>query len=127
MRRTSVLVIHADVDAADIMRLRLRVSCACDTSVAHDARQALEALHRRVPDVIVIDVPRRNEEALELVRQLRAADRVGASLLIALTEIGADAQPLRAGCDHHVARPPDMQILRGLIQDVSRSGRPDVS
>lgn len=121
VRRRSVLIIHDDVDAADVMRLRIRAYCACDTSVANGFRHALDEAGRVLPDVVVLDVDWPATETLKIVRQLRADARFSATMLIALTGYpGAAAASIEAGCDHHLPKPPDMHALRALIQGHGR-------
>ena len=122
VKRRSVLIIDDDVDAADVMRLRIRAYCACDTAVANGFRHALDEAGRVLPDVVVLNVGWPATDVLKIVRQLRADARFRETMLIALTDYPhAAAASIEAGCNHHLPKPPNMHVLRALIQEQGRA------
>ena len=70
------------------------------------------------PDVIVLDIGMPGMDGYEVARRLRAMPRHASTRLIALTGWGQDEDITRsreAGIDHHLVKPPDLDVLRDLI------------
>jgi signal transduction histidine kinase/CheY-like chemotaxis protein len=109
LRHVSVLVVDNEADAREAVAIGLgrhgaRVATACSAS------EALDAIARERPDVLVADVRMASDDGYALLRQLRALppERGGATPAIALTGYGAQqdrADALRAGFQMHVSMP----------------------
>jgi signal transduction histidine kinase len=109
LQDVSVLVVDDEADAREAVAIGLgrhgaRVATACSAS------EALDAIARERPDVLVADVGMPNEDGCALLRKLRALppERGGATPAIALTGYAAlqdRAEALRAGFQMHVSTP----------------------
>ena len=72
------------------------------------------------PEVVVLDIGLPVMDGYEVARRLRATEQTQASLLIALTGYGQDADRERAreaGFDHHLTKPADPDELARMIID----------
>lgn len=84
---------------------------------AHDGVQGLSSLLSLRPEVALIDIGLPGLSGLDVARQARAAGYAGR--MIALSGYGGAADvrdALRAGFDHHLAKPADFDRLRELIE-----------
>jgi CheY-like chemotaxis protein len=82
--------------------------------------EALEALERERPDVLVSDIEMPGEDGFVLIRKLRALrpERGGATPAVALTGLYSAedrAQLLRAGFQYHVPKPVDARRLTAVV------------
>ncbi|WP_221353212.1 response regulator transcription factor [Streptomyces beigongshangae] len=96
------------------------------TAVA-DGDQALAAVRRDPPDVLVLDVMMPGTDGLQVCRALRAeGDRTPVLMLTALVETADRIAGLDAGADDYVVKPFDVEEvfarLRALLR---RTGPPD--
>ena len=84
-------------------------------SNAGDAEQALEAIRRRMPDMILMDIGLPGMDGLTLTRKLKAADATKRIRVVALTAFamkGDEQKALDAGCDGYIAKPFNTRSLR---------------
>ena len=93
-----------------------------EVRTAENAEQALQALERSVPDIILMDIQMPGMDGLALTRHLRRD--WGSSLrhvpIVALTAsaIKGDEQIARAaGCDGYITKPIDTRTFVNLVRD----------
>jgi PAS domain S-box-containing protein len=116
-----LLVVDDDADTREAIGfLLLRAGAVVETVAS--AREALAAIERSRPDVLIADIGMPGEDGYELIRQVRALppERGGRMPAVALT---AYARPedreraLAAGYEEHVAKPVEpeklIEMLRG--------------
>ncbi len=75
---------------------------------AEDGHQALAAVERALPDVILMDLSIPGIDGWEVTRRLKADARTRAVPIIALTAHamrGDEERARAAGCDHYLAKP----------------------
>jgi CheY-like chemotaxis protein len=122
-----VLIIEDNRDAAESFRDALMLA-GHEVAVAYDGGTGLAKARELKPQVILCDIGLPGDiDGYGVARGIRM-DPFGASIfLVALTGY---AQPedqqmaLAAGFDMHVAKPPDMALLRRLLSDpTSGEGR----
>ncbi len=89
---------------------------------AHNGEVALDALARRRPDLILMDVQLPKLSGLEVTRRVRADPSLAQIPIIAITSFalsGDDRLALDAGCNAYVAkpfRPRDLlEMIRGFL------------
>lgn len=89
---------------------------------AHNGQAALDALTRRRPDLILMDVQLPKLSGLEVTRRVRADPALAQIPIIAITSFalsGDDRLALDAGCTAYVAkpfRPRDLlEMIRGFL------------
>jgi DNA-binding response OmpR family regulator len=95
---------------------------------AESAEEARELLRTQFPDLALIDLGLPDEDGLELLRAVRAADRVAGTLdpempLLVLTGRASELDQLRAfdrGCDDYLVKPFSYAELRARIRALLR-------
>lgn len=95
-----------------------------EVSVARDGEQALEAIARDVPDLVLLDVMMPGKTGLEVCQHVRANDRLRAVRIVMLTAKGREtdvAKGLALGANAYVTKPFSTRDLvakvRALLQD----------
>jgi CheY-like chemotaxis protein len=94
-----------------------------EADCVHDGPSALQAVERKHPDIVVLDIGLPGMDGYEVARRLRERDRD--LPLIAVTGYGQDSDRKRseqAGFDHHFTKPVDPLELESYIAKLSRSG-----
>ena len=123
-----VLVVEDDDDAREVARAILEQAGAV-VVCAEGARQAVEALEKDPPQVVVSDIAMPGEDGHEFLRRLRALprDRGGRIPAVALTASDTRETRLRsreAGFHYHLTKPADhkqlIEIIAALVRLTSR-------
>jgi signal transduction histidine kinase/CheY-like chemotaxis protein len=122
----ALLVVDDDGDTRDLLATTLRAEGA-DVTTAGSVAEALSALERRRPDVLVSDISMPGEDGYTLVRRLRALEAPSGGEIPALA-LTAHARPedseqaYLAGFDAHVAKPvsPD-KLAQAIARLVARA------
>jgi CheY-like chemotaxis protein len=120
-RRLRILVVEDNQDAAESLAMMLEL-WGHEVRVAYDGAAALRQAEAATPDVIISDLGLPGMDGYELARQLRARPGSGRVVLIALSGYGRDEdrrQAAEAGFDHHLVKPPEMDMLLQLIGNVA--------
>ena len=115
-RPCRVLVADDSPDTVAMMKLMLTLQ-GHSVGVAADGAAAVALASTFEPQIAFLDIGMPRMDGYEAARQIRAAlgDRV---VLVALTGWGQDEDKRRAqeaGFDHHLTKPPDPELLDGLI------------
>lgn len=87
---------------------------------AHNGEAALDALARRRPDLILMDVQLPKLSGLEVTRRIRTDPSLAQIPIIAITSFalsGDDRSAFEAGCNAYVAKPFRPRDLLGMIRD----------
>src|SRR5205823_3169102 len=74
------------------------------------------------PDVVLSDLGLPSLDGYEFARRLRQQPGFGRVLLVALSGYGREEdkrRSLEAGFDHHLVKPPDMDVLQALLAGVA--------
>jgi signal transduction histidine kinase len=111
-----VLVVDDNRDAGDMLGMLLRTLQATVHTVRSGA-EALAVLDEFDPEVVLLDIGMPLMDGYEVARRIRAA-RGQSVLLIALTGWGQEEdvrRAERAGFDHHLVKPPDIEKLGRLM------------
>jgi two-component system CheB/CheR fusion protein len=120
--RKRLPVVDDNVDAAETIARLLRLA-GYEADCVHDGPSALQAVERKHPDIVVLDIGLPGMDGYEVARRLRERDRD--LPLIAVTGYGQDSDRKRseqAGFDHHFTKPVDPLELESYIAKLSRSG-----
>jgi CheY-like chemotaxis protein len=119
-----VLVVDDNQDAGDMLGMLLS-SLNASVRTAHNGPEALEMIDEFDPDVVLLDIGMPLMDGYEVARRIRA--RCGKAVrLIALTGWGQEddvRRAERAGFDHHLVKPPDLQKLGQLLTEAHVAGR----
>lgn len=89
--------------------------------VAHDGREALEAMADREFDVIVLDWLMPYVDGLEVLREVRSSVRHQNVKVVMLSTLAQDAdivEGTRAGADHYLTKPFNPNELYTIIADL---------
>jgi PAS domain S-box-containing protein len=115
-----VLVVDDNRDAADSMALLLQYLGA-EVVVAHDGTDALAAISEHQPSVVLLDLGLPGMDGYEVAEAIRAHPLLQDTRLVALTGWGHDEARRRtreAGFEHHLVKPVDVDVLRGLLNKI---------
>jgi len=124
-----VLVVDDEPDARDMLGTMF-VQYGAQVTTAANSREALEALERWKPDVMVSDVGMPHEDGYSLISRIRALEpeRGGRIPAVALTGYASAEDRMRllsAGYQKHVTKPFEVDELAALV--ASFAGRTKTS
>ena len=127
LRGIRVLVVDDDEDARVLLQMTLSRYGAAVTTAA-SARDAMAAIDRAVPHVILSDIGMPQEDGYDLLRRLRArpAERGGSIPAIAVTAYASAADRSSseaAGYQAHVAKPFEPGDVARLVRRLVASDR----
>lgn len=123
LRGVQVLVVDDDPDARELVGMVLSY-CGAQVTTVESASDALAALDRVIPDILVSDISMPGRDGYWLVDQVRhrAPDKGGAIPAVAVTALGDRHGPERTravGFQAHMRKPIDgwqlCEIIRGLV------------
>ncbi|MFL6276161.1 MAG: PAS domain S-box protein [Blastocatellia bacterium] len=118
-----VLVVDDNIDSAESMARLLELH-GHQVRMAHDGPAALAAAHSFYPQVVVLDIGLPGMDGYEVARQLRGDTRMQNVILIAMTGYGQSEdhkRSMRAGFDHHLVKPLDLDVLQAIIVSHAQS------
>jgi CheY-like chemotaxis protein len=123
-----VLLADDDRVLTHLLSTRLRAKGA-ETTVAHDAMQALMAAMRSPPDVIVLDIQMPGGTGIEALRKLKRSARTSTIPVVVLSgSVAPDAsEAVKAlGAVEFILKPVDpdalYQVLCTVVQPQARAG-----
>lgn len=124
-----ILVVDDDADTRELLEWVLKRTGA-EVVLAASAREALEAMERSRPHVLVSDIAMPEEDGYALIRRLRARDpehggRIPAAALTAYARSEDRARALLAGFQMHLAKPIDPTTLMAAVADLAGSAALD--
>lgn len=125
--RLKVLVVDDNLDAAQTLAQWLTLEGHC-ALLAGDAPSALAQARQQPIDVFILDIGLPGMDGRELARRLRAMPHGEDAVLIALTGYGQSSDEEKstaAGFDHHLVKPADLAVLRGLLHKRVRALVPE--
>lgn len=116
---TYVLVVDDDPAILRTLSINLR---ARDYQVesARDGRTALQLVHQRLPDLILLDLGLPDIDGVAVISQLRATSQVPIIVLSARHESDDKVQALDLGADDYVTKPFGMEELLARVRATLR-------
>lgn len=119
LKDISVLVVDDEPDTRALLRQALE-QCGARVTTAANAGEALAALEKMRPDVLLSDIGMPEENGYDLIRRVRALEpeRGGRLPAVALTAyVGADdrQRAINAGYHAHIGKPVELQKLATLV------------
>jgi signal transduction histidine kinase/ActR/RegA family two-component response regulator len=120
-RTFDMLVLDDNADAAQLLALLLR-ALGHSVRTASSGSAAIEAVHRKKPDIMFLDIGLPGMDGYEVARQLRVDFDPQSLLLVALTGYGRPEDRERAreaGFSYHLTKPVDRKTLVDLLDQVS--------
>jgi two-component system, OmpR family, response regulator MtrA len=114
-----LLVVDDDRSIREIMQMSLEEEgYIVDTAV--DAEEALEAIRRNAPDLLVLDVMLPGMDGFELTREIRKSSSLPIILLTAKTDTIDKVVGLESGADDYVMKPFEMRELVARLRALLR-------
>ena len=122
-----VLVVDDEPDTRELLKVGLG-QCGAEVTVAASAAEAIEAMQRVVPDLLISDIGMPEEDGYELISRVRAlpeenGSHVPAIALTAYARVEDRMQVLRAGYQMHVPKPVELAELVAVAASLVRRGK----
>ena len=119
-----VLAVEDDADSLELVRTVL-VSQGARVTLALSAKEAMEALAREIPDIILSDIEMPGGDGYDLVRDIRGAQsaRLQSVPVVAVTAYGRVEDRIRllsSGFNMHLPKPVDPSELAAVITSLTR-------
>lgn len=118
-----ILVVEDEAIVAEVVERFLRRE-GYDTMVVCDGKQALSAVKRFLPDLIVLDLMLPEIDGLEVCRQVRSHSETPIIMLTARGEETDKVLGLGLGADDYVTKPFSPRELIARVRAVMRRVRP---
>ncbi|HUM17194.1 MAG TPA: SpoIIE family protein phosphatase [Candidatus Nitrosotalea sp.] len=118
MTSTRILVVDDEADINTILTVTLR-RAGYEVTSAADGLEAVEAVHRQVPDLILLDVMMPRADGLEALRRIREHAPTAHVPVIMLTAKAALTDKMKGferGADDYVAKPFEPAEILARVQ-----------
>ena len=112
-----ILLVEDNVDAAEALAELLRL-WGHEVEVTHDGAAALHSAGAIRPGVVLLDIGLPGMDGYQVAGALRLLPELQGTLIVALTGYGQESdrqRSARAGFDHHLVKPVDLEELRRLV------------
>lgn len=121
IRIARVVVIEDDPFMTDLLLDQLRYMGILDTHCFEDGSNALEAMARLKPDLVISDIHMQPMSGLEFLRNLRADTHgaIGRTPVLFLSSDstkGTVAEALPLGVSGYIVKPPSIAALKAKIE-----------
>ena len=123
-----VLIVDDNVDAAESLAALLEV-LGHQTIVLHDGANAIDAVAKERPDLVLLDIGLPGLDGYEIARRLRRTPGVEGTRLVACTGYGREDDIRRineAGFDQHLIKPVGATALERVLRAGARGSSPRV-
>lgn len=120
-----IAIIEDNPDNLELMRYLL-AAAGHELIVAIDGLEGLGMLQRDPPDLILCDVQLPGIDGFELLRRVRADERLRALPMIAVTSlamVGDRDKALEAGFDGYLSKPIDPMTFSATVVEFLRNGQ----
>ena len=119
-----VLLVDDNLDSADSLAMLLEIT-GNKTYMAHDGIEAVEAVEKYRPEVILLDIGLPKLDGHEVCRRVRSQPWGHNIIIIALTGWGQDDDRRKseeAGFNGHLVKPVDYDLLLELLGKLTNGG-----
>lgn len=117
-----ILVVDDDPDIARFIEVNL-TSAGYEVAVAHDGREALEAVAADRPDLVLLDIMLPTMDGFEVALELLRQARLTGMAIIVVSARGMSEDRLRGlalGVDDYIVKPFDPEILLARVRAALR-------
>jgi len=114
-----LLLVDDDLEVLALLRKFLEQH-GYSVEVAADGKALWQAVERRQPDLIILDVMLPGDNGLVLCQRLRTEHRVGIIMLTAMGELSDRVVGLEMGADDYLTKPFDARELLARVRAVLR-------
>jgi len=126
MTGKSILLVDDSVHNLKLTRFLLGRE-GFDVRTAENAEQALMALEKHIPSLILMDIQLPGMDGLQLTRHLRRDASLNGVPIVAFTASaikGDEDIALASGCDGYVTKPIDTRTLGNQVREFLNHARP---
>ena len=120
-----ILMVDDEIDYLMVLKLKL-VNEGFDVATADSAEDALAAMKKEPPDLVVADVMMPGMDGIEMFRKMRESDsRRGEIPLVFLSgkdESQTKVDALHLGAEDYLVKPVDLKELAARIRNIIRRG-----
>ena len=112
-----ILLVEDNVDAAEALAELLRL-WGYEVDVVHDGPAAVQSAGAIRPGVVLLDIGLPGMDGYQVAGALRRLPELNGTMIVALTGYGQESdrqRSARAGFDHHLVKPVDLEELRRLV------------
>ena len=120
-----VLIVEDCRDTAESVALLLKV-WGITSAIAYDGRAALVEANKFLPDIVLLDIGLTGMDGLEVAQMLRRSSRFARTMIVVMSGYAASEdheRSLGAGCQLHIDKPVNPELLRALLLDGLREFR----
>ncbi|WP_200626129.1 response regulator [Pseudomonas sp. LAM2023] len=114
-----LLIVDDDVEVLDLLQKFLRQH-GYEVDVARDGKALWQAVERRVPDLVILDVMLPGDSGLVLCQRLLAEHKVAVIMLTAMGELSDRVVGLELGADDYLTKPFAARELLARVRAVLR-------
>ena len=122
LRGVRILVVDDEVDALRLVG-KVLAEAGASITMAGTVREAMEALGKEVPHVLISDLGMPDEDGFDLIQRVRgeghAAEQLPAVALTAFANRGHEHGALLGGFQIHVAKPVDPDHLIAVVASLT--------
>jgi DNA-binding response OmpR family regulator len=114
--RKKILVIEDDSDCRDLISLILEDDYAISTVA--DGEEAMKAIERDTPDIVLLDIMIPRIDGWEVLRRIRSDDRYKNLVVLAVTALASEEsrqRAIREGATDYVIKPFDPEELLEVV------------
>ncbi len=119
MRKSRILIVDDDIGVLKSVRANLQAR-DCETLTAMDGVEALQAIGREMPDLVILDLTMPKMDGLEVCRQVREWSRVPIIMLSARSDAEEKVKCLNSGADDYITKPFGVNELAARVRAVLR-------
>jgi PAS domain S-box-containing protein len=121
-----ILVVDDEPDTREMLKAGLG-QCGAEVAAAASTAEALEAIEKSAPDLLISDIGMPGEDGYELIRRVRelpaeAGGRLPAIALTAYARVEDRMHALRVGYQMHVPKPVELAELAAVAASLVRRG-----
>jgi len=117
------LVLAVDDDPAILRTLGINLRArGYEVELATDGRSALQLVHERLPDIVLLDLGLPDVDGIGVLRQVRSFSQVPVIVVSARAEADDKVEALDLGADDYVSKPFSIEELLARVRASSRRG-----
>ena len=113
------MIVDDDIGVVKSVRANLQAR-DCETLVAMDGAEALQAIAKELPDLVILDITMPKMNGLEVCRQVREWSQVPIIMLSAKHDVDEKVRCLNTGADDYITKPFGINELAARVRAVLR-------
>jgi DNA-binding response OmpR family regulator len=119
MHKRRILIVDDDIGVLKLLRANLQ-SADYEVLMATNGEEALAALEKENPDLIILDITMPKVDGIEVCRRVREWSQVPIIMLSARQDVDEKARCLNHGADDYVTKPFGVVELKARVSAVLR-------